>query len=625
MKCYQSLAKPEFLERAKTAVKFMQSQFEDSFEVYYLFFEVNESLDEEEIESTFMRMVMSVDLDVNFDRIILLLKQYSNRSFHGINKCLDYIFTKIGSTDKEERIETIVATKLVFNTVLDTTEDNSSKIRELHAFIQLAERTLTKQLSLKVKTSGIALLWNQGMKSYREGQFQECLDWLQIALSRLFFIEYSINQDRGKVLRGIQNCYIAANRYEEAIAVMSSMEEADKLAILTQYNLFKAYLGMGQEEECLKCIQNISSIDDPISVLATAACIIEGRDSMSKAVTVKAMMKLLSSLLETDWKSEDFIKRLKSHEIVIPVAIRCTIILLCTEIEELTEREEIMAKLSILQELLQKTCVVAKNTTHNSQTKKEQIFTTDDLEWFASKAYNTAIICFKQKTNSIGSELCEFTIQFIDLISPCNESTRRNLLFLWKVRANVLSMLFSCSSNDLGTVEWNIIRERCVSVKEEIKRESSTNSEGEWVECHKQILLFQFQAELTLGSIQSLFDIIEESRRFKPRVVIQLFEIFANFIADAPRLAGSLHRRQLLGTMIELTLATVQASQLKLVVNWMRLLLNSNETNYGLMEEGLIVQLYRSIKLNIDEATIPTFEIEWFSTATWNHGVVLIM
>lgn len=57
----------------------------------------------------------------------------------------------------------------------------------------------------------------------------------------------------------------------------------------------------------------------------------------------------------------------------------------------------------------------------------------------------------------------------------------------------------------------------------------------------------------------------------------------------------------------------------------MRLLMEVSGHNFSSEEEVLMLQLYKLIKANRNEITIPTFEMEWLATKSWNHGIYLLM
>lgn len=61
-------------------------------------------------------------------------------------------------------------------------------------------RTLQHQLDLSTKMSVLALLWKQGMTSYKAHDYSQSSGWLRLSLTRLLYIQHSENQDRGKSL-----------------------------------------------------------------------------------------------------------------------------------------------------------------------------------------------------------------------------------------------------------------------------------------------------------------------------------------------------------------------------------------------------------------------------------------
>ena len=58
------------------------------------------------------------------------------------------------------------------------------------------------------------------------------------------------------------------------------MDPEDKNAPLTQFNLFRANLMLGNEKLALECIDKILSNDDSLTVLTIAVCILESKGKL---------------------------------------------------------------------------------------------------------------------------------------------------------------------------------------------------------------------------------------------------------------------------------------------------------------------------------------------------------
>ena len=614
IKTYKSIGTPETQRNIKKAFSHMQHQFPNKFEMYCLYFEICDDAEEVETEDVLMRLVTSVDTAAYFEKTVDLLKLNVNKCFRGVNKCIDYLLAHINSNPSFS--ETLITTKFVVNVLLNTSKDSEETLKELQLFLQFAEKSLQKQLSGTTKTSIVAIIWSQGIKFYKQAEYIESLEWLKIALSRLFYTDYKENQDRGKVLRVIQNNYFLLGEYNQVISTASQMDPEDKNAPLTQFNLFRANLMLGNEKLALECIDKILSNDDSLTVLTIAVCILESKGKLPLEAIRSIFLKLVEHICEMELTKES-ISKLESHNVVLPTCCRCAVVMYLTELENGGNLSE--STLHSLKELLENSCAIAKKIAST----QIHIFTIDDLEWLASKSYNIAMSCQNGELNSFVGLFYKICIAFIDLISPDIEAERGEQLILWKVRATIFGILNTCLDCSLGASEWISIREKCLELKGVVYKQNDTDSN--WKECLQQIIAIHFQAELSLGSSQSLHDIVLECKGFKPAVCNDMYDLFIQLITDSKRQISNQKRKQLIGLVISQAIKNIEPSQVKNIITWMRLLMEVSGHNFSSEEEVLMLQLYRLIKANRNEITIPTFEMEWLATKSWNHGIYLLM
>lgn len=620
VKVYRAIDTPQTKNNAKEALLILRESFPNTFDIYQLYFEICDSENGLEVEDMLMQMVTSMDVAANFDKTIELLKQCVNKSFKGVNKCLDYLLTHYSK--EPELCETIVVTKFVTNVLLCKNILLLETLAELIQFIQVTERTLQSQLSTTVKSSVVAIVWSQGMKDYKLSNYTESIKWLQLALSRLFYIEYSENQDRGKIVRAIQNNHFELGNYHEVISMVDLMDQEDKLAVLTQFNMFRSYLMLKDYDKAMECICRITEHDDQLAILTMAACILESKDKLSSSYIKTIFLKLVEVMSDFEFR-EDYNAKLQPHSIVFPACCRCAVVMYNNEFEnsDITDME----LLDSILELFQNICKIATRLFQENI----RIFTVNDIEWLASKSYNLALACQEKRkaelTPAISSDFCKLSIQFIELISPQIEASRYKQLLLWKARANLLNLMFTCRINTLNVNEWNEVRDKCLVLKEIINKQNYT-SEVEWGECLHQVIVFQFQAELLLGSVQNLLTVIDECTAFKNKITHEVFNVFVSLIMDPENSIAHHMRKQILRLIIDKSINTTQSAlQIKLMITWIRQLFESCEQNFGDKEKFLLLDIYKLIKANKSEITMPTFEIEWLATTCWNFGIVSIM
>lgn len=614
IKTYKSIGTPDTQSSIKEAFSYMQHQFPNKFEMYCLYFEICDDAKEVETEEVLMRLVTSVDTAAVFEKTVDLLKLNVNKCFRGVNKCIDYLLAHLNANPSFS--ETLIITKFVVNVLLNTNKDSEETLKELQVFLRFAEKSLQKQLSGTTKSSIVAIIWSQGIKLYKQAEYTQSLEWFKIALSRLFYTDYKENQDRGKILRAIQNNYFLLGEYNQVISTVSQMDPGDKNSPLTQFNLFRTNLMLGEEKMALECIEKILGNDDSLTVLTIAVCILESKGKLPLEAIRSIFLKLVEHICEMEM-TKDSISTLESHNIVLPTCCRCAVVMYLTELENGGSLSE--STLHSLKELLENSWTIANKIAPT----RIRIFSIDDLEWLASKSYNIAISCQNGEFNSFAGLFHKVCIGFIDLISPDIEAERGEQLLLWKVRATIFGILNTCLDYSLGSSEWDIIREKCLELKDIVYKQDMTNSD--WKECLQQIIIIHFQAELSLGFNQSLHDIVNECKSFRPTVCNDIYDIFIKLVTDSVRPISNQKRKQLISLIISQAIKDIEPFQIKNIITWMRLLMEVSGHDFSSEEEVLTLQLYQLIKANRNDITIPTFEIEWLATKSWNHGIYLLM
>lgn len=616
IRCYKRLDTEDSRERAIAAVKLIQNQFPNKFEVYSLYFEVGDTTDTSSSDEVMMRMVMSVPMEDGFEKTLNFLKQNMQYSFKGVNNCLDYLLTNLHSSSHQAGL--LVITKFVVNTELAQKEDPQTRIKELELFNELAERTLQHQLDLSTKMSVLALLWKQGMTSYKAHDYSQSSGWLRLSLTRLLYIQHSENQDRGKIIRAIENNHLLSGDAHAVLDLHGELDPEDESTMLSLYNLFRAYTLLKDEANAAAQFSRIiESNANAHTVLTIAACIIEATDNLSNEFIKNAFFQLLNMLLSKH-VNEEFIQNLSSFGIILPICCRCAILMFSNDIEK-NEMEYTENNLLNLCEILKESCTFASRTSHVAG----QIFNTNDYEWCASKAYNIAILCKKIDRFEIGIQLCQICIGFICLISPNIEKTRYIKFVTWKARAWILTFLFLCKKNDLGVDDWKYVKNHSEAMIEEIKTNDIALEEND--ECLQQLVTFRFQAELVIGSTEQIQAMIVDCSTYKSKNVVELYELFVNLLIYCKRTLNKHAKLSILLSIINRTLAYADATYLSKLIVWIRVFLEISDDQFGSDREKVVLQFYRIYQSNVVTAVVPSFEIEWLASVSWNYGVQKIM
>ncbi|KAG5417432.1 SPO22 [Candida metapsilosis] len=588
IKCYKCIDTNDSKDRAVSAVKLIQSQFPSKFEVYGLYFEVGEMSDTRSTDEVMMRMVMSIPMEDNFERILNLLKQNVQYSFKGVNNCLDYLLTNLYSSGNQQT-GLLVITKFIVNAELAQKEEPQLRIKELELFSELAERTLQHPLDLNTKMSALALLWKQGMNAYKTQDYNQSSGWLKLSLARLLYIEHSESQDRGKVIRAIENNYLLSGDANAVLDLHKEMDLEDQESMLSQYNLFRAYTLLKDEanaaQQFSKIVENTANAH---TILAIAACIIEATDNLSNEFIKNSFLKLLSVLFSKQ-VNEEFIQNLISFGIILPICCRCAILMFSNDIESHSD-EVTESNLQNLCEILQESCNFATRTSH---------------------------------ARDIGIQLCQICIGFICLISPDIEKSRYHNILTWKARAWILTFLFLCKKEDLGIDDWSFIKKHCENMIEEFKNNEMQSDEQ--FSCLKQLGTFQFQAELIVGSTEQVQAMVLDCSRLEPKAAMELYEVYVNLLIYSKRTLAKHTKSSILLSIINCTLGYADAKYLSKLVTWIRFFLETSDDQFESEKEKVVFQFYRMYQSNIVSAGVPSFEIEWLASVSWNLGVKKIM
>ncbi|KAI5951682.1 SPO22 [Candida jiufengensis] len=624
IKCYKCIGNKDSTSKAITALEQIQNQFSEVFEVYSLYFEIlDEPQDLAKFDDMLMRMVMSVDIADKVHETISLLEQITLKSYKGVNNCLDYLITNVSI--EHAQLESLIIAKFMVNIELAENKEPFFRIKELVSFVQLIERTIQQPLSVTTKTSIMALVWKKGISMYNSKDYEQSSGWLQLSLSRIFHMDYMDNQDRGKIVRAIQNNQLSIGDAKAVIKSNNLMDEEDQFNILSQYNLFRAYLKLNDEKKAIVCFSNITK--HPINsttILTIAACIIESTEILSNEFMKNSLLQLLNLLMSRELSTE-FIDKLGSFGIVLPICFRCAILLYSTSIEK--DFEINANDLIDVCEMLESCCKFALTMDKINN----HLFSTNDLEWFASKAYNLSLVCQENNNHDRVIQLCHTCIGFTNLISPKIDKLRYESIFIWKVRANLI--IFSMIVNQTRTVEnqlnWSYVKEQGDKIIDEVTTNKIDNED--WVECKQLLYAYAFEAELMIGSIDQILQLIRKTSLLNSKMKLKLFDVYVNLINYSKKVVNKHVKQQILRSMINFTFETSESSNLSTLITWIRIYLelsNSNDNyddNSKSTSINIVGQFYKLYKANITETNIPTFEIEWLASMSWNFGVKYII
>ncbi|KAK6465518.1 meiosis protein SPO22/ZIP4 like-domain-containing protein [Scheffersomyces coipomensis] len=614
IKCLQKV--PNSSNKVQEILKYLMENFSNRVEVYILKLEEYQDFEESEIKDLVMTLVVKVPLENNLEKILGLLRNICQKSIYAVNKCMDYMLTKLDPIKSHDQLELIVSTKVYFNTNII----NSAKtIVELNSFLKLAERTFTKSISQSSRSSIVTLIWNQGTKSLKAQKYSVVIEWYNLCLSRILVDERDEGDENGKIIRSLQNSHFLLNNYQSAIDCVEQMNEKHKSSILTQYNLFRCYIKLNNVDLAIETIERMSSREDPLSVVTLAVCVIESKGILPTSMSLNLMFKLLSLVMNDDnYKNES---STGSDYVVIPIAIRCTIVMVLKGCENESDTSIISKHFASLLEIFTKSLSVAKKNSSN-KVKKSQKFTVDDLEWLSSKAYNIACTAVKHNQSSTCLSFAQFAKSFITLIPHDIGAQKLIELQIWDIKSNILIMLATILKG--SETSWNEIREAATKDFESINRLLTSNEIGEnqledCKSCRIQLILFRFQAELESGLSDNLHGILEQ---VPTEDKVLDFTIYSTIVALVLKSNRNQVKYKLLSEIIIKSLEL--GSNFSLISIWIRKLFEDHSLT-GENHELVISHLISILKCLDQEETFPPFEIDWLASTCWNSGVTNIM
>lgn len=272
---------------------------------------------------------------------------------------MDYLLTNLHFSDSQ--VGLLVVTKFVVNAELAHKVEPQLRIKELELFLELAERTLQHQLALNTKMSVLALLWKQGMSAYKALDYDQSTWWLELSLARLLYILPSESQDRGKIIRAIENNHLLSNNADAVLDLHKKLDQEDEDAMLSRYNLFRAYTLLKDETNATIQFNKLVEANTNVNtILAIAACIIEATDNLPSNFIKNAFFQLLN-ILSSKQFNEEFVRNLNSFGIILPICCRCAILMFSNDIEK---NELDLNNLENLCQILKESCNFASNTSH---------------------------------------------------------------------------------------------------------------------------------------------------------------------------------------------------------------------------------------------------------------------
>lgn len=587
----------------------------------------------ETIEEILMRMIVSVDVTLNFQTVMASINDLSKIDTKLSIVCLDYLLVnKLSSKNDAKLLEKALCSRFLITTQSKTMKD--SEIAEsLDDFCTQIERMVSEPLSKHTISCIITLLWNTGKKLEKMENYVDCIKFYKLALKDIISQNYS---DRGKIQRALQAVYNKIHDYSSTLKVYQHMDEVDKESPLCQLLILQFFLANDNMDEALMCLQKIKLSEDEKStnalILAVAEC------KRKTDLSVQGLLMLFEKLQSKN--SPQNISTTSNSQTLSLLRYTLQMIVKVSEEESV---ETFVNYLPTVEKLLLKAVEFLKTVKLlkelPSEVEKDAIYqqsvTINEIEWFASFSYNVAVKCLTDELCESVTQFPQFCIQFIDLI-PIQDFTFPKMYHFtyWKFKSLILQLMIAkeetgkdCHSKhqDIYKRSGELVDNINVMKKSsEFKNGSSLEDTKTINECFLEALTIHLESALMTNDQTTIVDILKKTELYHDSHVEALLVDISSNMEDLPR--GLLV--EIIETVLGRNIASTEIKEQELCL-WLETLLENSinlnhEVDLRILERVLKTLVINQPSFQDPDGTLQT-EIETIATYCWNIGVNCII
>jgi tetratricopeptide (TPR) repeat protein len=557
-----------------------------------------------EIENSIIQMLMTVQIVANFKNILSIINEHAILDPLSAINCYEFAMTnKLDPGTDQEALEMLMVA-MINAYIKDQVTPVDIRQEKLRKFFDVAERIFVKSISKRTSSTSVTLLWTAGKKDIKNKKYEDATYWFKLTLHRLIQIS---DDDKAKVQRALQNCYINTEDYEQALNVYSLMDDNGKKSLITQYNLFKIYVALHDETKLMEALKRIAASNDKLVIPLLSLCAIN--TGSNSRIAIEAMLKLFKIINQQDVSG-----------ISVPKTLRCVIELILKEPETDAMRRQYTETLYTLLSEAQK---FASNTQNNQSYR----FTVDELKWFASQSFNISRQCLIDGDVLNGQLISAISVEFNNLITDDISIEESITNKLWKYKALLIEIMCTSKMTTISNeVLWGTVRQKSLNLRVLIdesriihqNRIDFDKFQKDWDQSLMDATLFQFQSELELGNWSASKTIVNETMKIKS---IEFDSTLVNILIEEK--FPEMIKAPIISMIIEknISVGVIDGSVLS---RWVRLLLKNSLSSFESEQSCLkvldkIINRMRSQSEN--ENRLPAHEIEWISSTCWNNGV----
>ncbi|KAG0671043.1 hypothetical protein C6P45_001330 [Maudiozyma exigua] len=435
-------------ERAMTLLEQLQMEYPKKaipFQLHVKFLKIAKSEDMTDmIASTIMQMILNVDIPKNIDSLLNTINEISEISTkHALNS-LDYLFrNKIDQIKDQVIFERVIVTRF-YMTLQSKNLSETEMIESLCEFYKLMEQNISKPLSRTSVSSLVTLLWSSGKKIEKTESYVLCSKFYELSLNDLISESYA---DLGKLQRALVNSYILSNELTKADDLLNSMSSQEKIYPLTILLQVKLQLALQNITQIPKLFQLFSQSSTERSIESFILSLNEVRNYPELLISgVTSLFKMLNKMNESIGKLEK-----GKWDLSIVSLVRFTVQSVLKLGEETQQNLNLnVRKIISLLDVPQKYFKDLKskrvlNILEDGTTSNETTFklTVDDIEWFASTAYNVGSALLQDETQLEASLECvSLANRYVELI-PYADFTFTKMYYFnyWGYRCRAQTIL----------------------------------------------------------------------------------------------------------------------------------------------------------------------------------------
>lgn len=594
------------------------------------------------VQEIIMRMITNLDLIENWEKILECIGELAKINTLLAISSLEYIFiNKLNPQNNKKTWEDLIVAR-VFLTIDSKHLTLDEIFVSLKDFFDLVETKLIEKLSTIKISAIVTLLWNTAKKLDKKRDFNRSSQFYELSLRNLFCKEF---KETGKLVRALMSAYSNCNQFEKALQRIDMLDEREILHPLTQFILIKIYVNFDNKEKIMECFENIKTTEEANSIetliLAIQFC------KKYDDVVIKGINILFDKIDKIDkFGKDNLVHKEENWSIPILELCRYTIQLIVKLLE--TDSSNMNKYFDTIETLLRKAKQIIENVRYkqnNNSSNEENLIEMDEflcvneIEWFASMAYNISVKGFNNKNISRDMSLVvEIAAEFISLL-PFDQFTFPQHFYFkyWEYKVSIIKIqillegIKSYGNNNDNDDECKIeelilFLDKNLNDIYEFKNNNSNQrqmdeqNKADLESCLLDFVALQFQTLVSLGNHDQLQSFVEKTLSSSEYKVENILIELCSDNRNCPQ--GVI--KKVFHTVIKKQLGGNQVSNSQFCI-WIRLLLENLSRPGDVTDENIISNVLKKLQLEImnDLSSLKDCkdDIEVISTLIWNVGV----